>query len=147
MPIGDRGATRARIGAALLTLVVFAGSASALVASAAAEPAPVPLLESSPCPSAQADPPEPGPAVLAGGGAAVPLVVSIPPTTFVRLDGSGTPTEVMTNTGCAPRATDRWLVERDGRGDGIVPAPVIASLLDQPATGDWRQPGVWHPAA
>ena len=144
MSQGRWGATRA---SAVVAYVAVAVTIAVIVGGLSAGAETAPLLEGDECDAPVViAPPSPAAPVLAGGGAAVPIQMEIPPTVFVRLDASGAVDEVMTNTGCAPRRTDRFLVERDGRGDGIVPAHLVEAILDGPATGDWRTPGGWHPA-
>jgi hypothetical protein len=48
------------------------------------------------------------------------------------------PVAAMTNTGCFPRATDRFFV-----GDTVADPAVVAALLACTPSGDWRQLGEW----
>jgi hypothetical protein len=54
---------------------------------------------------------------------------------------SGRPSAAATNTGCAPRATDHFVV-----GERPATSGEVSAALATFRTGDWRTPGSWHPA-
>ena len=118
--------------------LALSGTASALAAtSSSAAPAPAPaLVEAATCAA-------PTPLVAPDGSRTDgETVVSfqVPALTRLRVEGA-TVVAVATNTGCAPQATDRFVV-----GDRLAtPAEVDAALALR--TGDWTTPGAWHPAS
>jgi hypothetical protein len=57
--------------------------------------------------------------------------------TWVRTQGE-LPVAATTNTGCFPRATDRFIVD-----DAIADSAVVARVLACPRSGDWRRAGEW----
>jgi len=126
---------------AATAVLALSGTASALAAtSSSAAPAPVPalvepaLVEAAACAA-------PTPLVAPDGSRTDgETVVSfqVPALTRLRVDG-GAVVAVATNTGCAPQATDRFVV--DDRF--ATPAEVDAALAVR--TGDWTTPGAWHP--
>lgn len=110
-----------------------------------AGPPPVLLQESPACDAPlEAAPPTAAPAPIPSGGTRVTFTV--PPTTSVMTDGSGSVVSVRTNTGCAPAAGDEmWEIAAAGA------APISAALreriLSHPYEGDWTTPGEWHSVA
>ena len=148
MPIDGEGR---RFRAALvlgLTAMVMGGAAHVATSAAEAEgevEAPIALVESAGC--GGPPPPQPAPPAMPVTGdrvAAAPIVLFIPPTVFVRLDAHGAPTALMTNTGCAPRPSDRVLVEVDPF-HATAPSPkLVATVRALALTGDWRKAGGWH---
>jgi hypothetical protein len=79
-----------------------------------------------------------------GSSAAVPVQLFIPPTVFVRVDAHGAPTALMTNTGCAPRPSDRVLIEVDPNHAVGAPGALVDAVRARSYAGDWRQTGSWH---
>jgi hypothetical protein len=65
------------------------------------------------------------------------VTVIIPAITWVRTQGE-LPVAATTNTGCFPRATDRFIVD-----DAIADSAVVARVLACPRSGDWRRAGEW----
>ena len=144
MPIDGDGARRARRLVGLLLLVAGIGSTT-MAFAAGSSPSIEVLVEGPGCdaPPAAASPPPP--ATLTPDGAAVPVVLVIPPTVFIRVDTHGAPDEVTTNTGCAPRPTDRFLIELDGGPEAVgAPVALVDAVMAQPFGGDWRSAGTWH---
>jgi hypothetical protein len=120
---------------AAAVVLTLSGSVAALAATPADAPrtAPSPLVEAVSC-SAPA-PVTATPAVATDG----PTVVSIevPALTRLRVEG-GTVVAASTNTGCAPRSSDRFVV-----GARLATAAEAAPALAV-RTGDWTVPGSWH---
>jgi hypothetical protein len=82
----------------------------------------------------------------------------LPPVTDARTDGATTvrfrvasvvhlrvsdarPVAASTNTGCAPRSTDAFVV-----GDRAATDAEAAAAVGAFRSGDWRTPGTWHDA-
>jgi hypothetical protein len=76
----------------------------------------------------------------AGPGQTVVSFV-VPARTFVRVDTGGRPVAAMTNTGCAPSATDAVVVV-DAAGRARSGSTVAVD--DVAWTGDWSRAGEWH---
>lgn len=83
-------------------------------------------------------------AVVSGDGAAVPVALFIPPTVFIRVDDRGAPAALMTNTGCAPRSSDRVLVEIDANHAIAASPALVDAVVAVSFDGDWREAGRWH---
>ena len=129
---------------AVMALMGVAAGGMAVAAAASAEPTD-PLVQAAGCAEPMPPaPPEPAPAMVSGGGAAVPVVLFIPPTVFVRVDDGGAPTALMTNTGCAPRPSDRVLVEIDANHAIAASPALIETVMALSFDGDWRESGRWH---
>jgi hypothetical protein len=64
----------------------------------------------------------------------------VAPLVRLRVTSEG-PIAAATNTGCAPRATDGFVV-----GDRAATAAEAAAAIAAFRSGDWRTPGAWHPA-
>jgi hypothetical protein len=119
------------VAAAVVSLTGGAGS----LAASAAPAAPDPLVERATCAA---------PTGAARQGASGPgetrVTFDVAPLARLEVDGS-TLVAAMTNTGCAPRPTDTFVVgARPATGDEVAAALVTFT------TGDWRQPGVRHRA-
>ena len=145
MPI-DGDVRRARVALVLVLAATLIGVGAHVATSAAEVEAPTALVESASCggpPPPQLAPP---PAVIAadGSSAAAPITVFIPPTVFIRVDADGAPVAVMTNTGCAPRQSDRVLVEVDATHAIGAPAALTSTVMARTFTGDWRKAGGWR---
>jgi hypothetical protein len=145
MPIdGVVRRARAALGVVLAATVIVVG---ARVATSAAEVAPrAPLLEAPGCDS---PPPPASQATVVstdGSSAAAPITMFIPPTVFIRVDARGAPVALMTNTGCAPRPSDRVLIEIDPTHAIGAPAALAATAIAmaEPFMGNWTVPGGWH---
>jgi hypothetical protein len=145
MPIRGIGARRARVALALVVAVTVIGVAARVTTSAAATAPPATLVQAAGCDHAQPPPEAPPTAVAAGAStSAAPITVFIPPTVFIRVDGHGAPTALMTNTGCAPRPSDRVLVETDPTHAIGASAALVEKVRALTFSGDWRQTGGWH---
>jgi hypothetical protein len=69
-------------------------------------------------------------------------VTSFQVVALVRLRvASGHLVAAATNTGCAPRPTDTFLI-----GDRAATEAETAAALASFRSGDWRAPGAWHDA-
>jgi hypothetical protein len=145
MPVKGIRARRVRrlLGAVGLFSVV---TVATLAGRGAAQPAvPQPLLETPGCGRVTVAPTPPA-ATVRDNGVTVPVVAFIPPTVFIWVDHLGVASRVTTNTGCAPRSDDRFLVELGGRPDAATAAPAASAdeVMAQRFSGDWREPGRWH---
>lgn len=91
--------------------------------------------------------PTPLPAVTdARTDGATVVSFAVPNETRLRLDPTGDVLAASTNTGCRPRAADTVVVVTDDGRRPATPTEIDQALTRFP-TGDWREPGVWHPAA
>jgi hypothetical protein len=101
------------------------------------------LLEAHECAIARSVPvAEPTASTTGDEGASVSaqqLVVVVPPTVIVRVDGDGQLVSVSTNTGCAPRPLDVWWVMQP---DGTATRASAAAFARQRWMGDFTQTGV-----
>jgi hypothetical protein len=145
MPVKGIRARRVRrlLGAVGLFSIVIVAT---LAGRGAAQPAvPTLLLETPGCGRATVTPTPPAPTVW-DNGVSVPIVAFIPPTVFVWVDDLGVASRVTTNTGCAPRSGDRFLVELGGRPEAAEAAPAAsaAEVMAHRFSADWREPGRWH---
>jgi hypothetical protein len=77
-------------------------------------------------------------------GAQVRVSVEVASTTRLRLDDNGNLDAVATNTGCAPKDTDDFVVEHSGNETPASPE-IITSALTCKATGSWEDTTHWHP--
>jgi hypothetical protein len=109
------------------------------IARAADEPSPspssAPLLEAAECAS-------PSGSVASREVAAGQTLVTfaVAPTTRILLDADGAVVAVSTNTRCAPRPGDVFVV-----GDRpATAAERSAALAAGAGAGDWREPGAWN---
>jgi hypothetical protein len=123
-------------GAAALAIGLLGAVGSTTSATAGAgEPAPS-LIELASCAA-----PTPLPATTdERSDGATQVSFQVPAVVQLRV-GAGRVTAAATNTGCAPRATDRFVV-----GDRLATAGESAAALAAFRTGDWRTPGVRHDA-
>ena len=116
----------------LLTIGSVAMAVTALAPTASA--APLRLIELPTCAA-----PTPPPAVTgARSSGATTVSFAVPATARIRL-ARGIPVAASTNTGCAPRSTDTFVV-----GARLATAAEAAATVAAFRTGDWRTPGVWH---
>ena len=118
---------------AAVVVLTLSGSVSALAATSDGAPVPT-IVEAATCAA-------PTPIAAPDGSrtdGATAVSFQIPALTRLRVEG-GAVVAVSTNTGCAPRSTDRFVV-----GERFAtPVEVEAALALR--TGDWRTPGAWHP--
>jgi hypothetical protein len=148
MPIDGVAARRGPRLFGVALLVLSSSTLLVVVAtSVAAARQPDVLVQAPTC-----DLPPPGPPSLpspapgsAGPSLDALVVVVIPPTVFINVDNEGRPARLTTNTGCAPRFSDRFLVQAgDGPTAFMASADTIDAVMARPFTGDWRTPGAWH---
>lgn len=116
--------------AAPLTALLIAGI---LAVGASAAPA-QPLVERASCARPTGEPPAqpslPGSTLV---------TFDVGATAWLRLADDGSVAAVATNSGCAPRPEDAFVVG----GRAASPAEV-ADALSGFRSGDWRSPGTWH---
>jgi hypothetical protein len=144
MPI-DGVVRRARVALVLLVAATSVAVGARVATSAAAVEPAGPLVEAPGCGAPPPPPVQPLTVIARDGtSATAPITLVIPPTAFVRVGSEGDPVAVMTNTGCAPRATDRVLIEVDPTHAVGAPAALAATVMALPFTGDWRPAGSWH---
>jgi hypothetical protein len=121
---------------ALVVALVGTTASIAVFAPAAPAAAPTrpPLVEAAACAA-------PTPVAAPDGSRSdgtTQVSVQVPAVARLRVV-DGVVVAAATNTGCAPRSTDRFVVgERDAP-----PAEVAAAL--HVTSGDWTTPGAWHP--
>jgi hypothetical protein len=112
--------------------LLLTGSVSTLAGASDDAPAPA-LVEAATCAA-----PTPLPAVDGSpSNAATVVSFQLPAMTRLRVDGARV-VGAATNTGCAPRSTDRFVV-----GDRLA-TPVEAAAAVAFRSGDWTTPGAWH---
>src|SRR5688572_25513015 len=113
MAVGEVRARRAR---RLFGAVLVAGlGAAGIVTTVGAETSPpAPLVEASGCGRSEVSMPALPQATAEGDHATAPIILIIPPTTFIWIDDDGTARKVATNTGCAPRPDDRFVAQHHG---------------------------------
>ncbi|MEY2477228.1 MAG: hypothetical protein QOG87_2543 [Actinomycetota bacterium] len=134
MPIEGIGARRAQWVVGLVVLTV--GIVSATVVASAGASTSAAFVEGPNCDA----PPPTIPHAPAGT-----IVFFNPPTVFVRVDADGSPAQVTTNTGCAPRTSDRFLIEIGGGPEAVgAPSELVDIVMALTFSGDWRETGRWH---
>jgi hypothetical protein len=133
---GEPMGARMRVVAAVVpaALLLVAGGAVAGGSPAPVEAADA-LVER---PTCFQEAPDPGP--VGAGDTVVHLVV--PGRVTVRLDAAGAVVAAATNTGCAPKAGDQFVVEGAGPASAELAAATIAALGE---TGDWTEYGRFVP--
>ena len=143
MPI-DGVVRRARAALMLVTIATAIAVGARAATSAADVDPPPPLVEVPGCNRLPPPPPVPTAVAPDGSSAAAPITLVIPPTVFVRVDDTGEPVAIMTNTGCAPRPSDRVLIEVDPF-HATAPTPdLVDTVRALTFAGDWRETGGWH---
>jgi hypothetical protein len=108
------------------------GSVSTLAGASNDNPAPA-LVEAATCAAPTLLPPDDG----SRSNGATTVSFEVPAVTLLRVDGARV-VGAATNTGCAPRSTDRFVV-----GDRLA-TPVEAAAAVTFRSGDWTTPGAWH---
>jgi hypothetical protein len=127
-----------RTGSAVVaTALALTGAATALAATSTATPArgPAPVaVEAATCAAPTALP------ALDDRRTDGDTQVSfqVPALTRLRVEG-GAVVAAATNTGCTPRAGDRFVVD-----DRLATATESAAAVATSWTGDWTTPGTWH---
>ena len=109
------------------------------MARAASEPdasAPAPLVEASTC----AAPTGEVPVVDLREGQTL-VSFDVPAITRLQVSAGGSVAAVATNTGCAPRDDDVFVVLPSGRPASAQERAVALSLA---GAGDWRESAAWH---
>jgi hypothetical protein len=132
-----------------VALLVFTSSTLVVVAatSVAAARQPDVVVEAPACDLPPPAPPSLPPSAPDSAGTSVDslVVVVSPPTVFINVDDQSRPTRLTTNTGCAPRSSDRFVVQvGDGPEVVMASAEMIDAVMALPFTGDWRTLGAWH---
>jgi hypothetical protein len=117
-----------------VVVLPVSGSVAAFAHDAPA-PVPTPLVEA---PSCAAPTPVAAPDGARSTDGATRVALQVPAVTRLRVE-NGAVVAAATDTGCAPRPTDRFVVG----ARPATPAEVAAAL--GAATGDWTTPGTWHP--
>lgn len=126
---------------ALAALAVLTGAASAAAYEPTPEPTPGPALIQDPdCDAAVVLPATAPPATAAPATGQTVVSFTVPSTTRLRVE-QGVVVAAATNSGCPPRAGDRFVV-----GDRPATAAEASGALDAFTSGNWRVEGTWQPA-
>lgn len=134
MNMRSRIVVAAALAGAAITPVVF--HASALSAQPASSSAPLPCFtERAPQNSSNVTTPT--------NGAVVHVSVEVASTTRLQLDSSGHLKAVGTNSGCAPKAGDDFIIEKNNTYAIASPELVTAALACK-TTGDWEDTTKMH---
>jgi hypothetical protein len=80
---------------------------------------------------------------LPSTGTRVPVRVKVASVTRIRLDASGDVKAVGTNTGCAPKRSDDFVIESSSAATAISPE-IIAAALACTTNDDWEDTTRWH---
>jgi hypothetical protein len=83
-------------------------------------------------------------AAPAVNGVQVRINVQVASLTRLRLDKNGSIEAIGTNTGCAPKATDEFAVEKSATDYTPASPDLIASALRCTSSGDWDDTTLWH---
>jgi len=130
---------RAAVVVGCACVVAFGGP----IARAASEPggsAPPPLVEAPSC----AAPTGEVPVIDLREGQTL-VSFDVPAITRLQLAAGGSVAAVATNTGCAPRSGDVFVVVPSEGVDGrAASAEERAAALSLAGAGDWREPATWH---